>query len=106
MLEELGRRVRQQRITLELTQAGLAEESGVPLRAVERLEAGESIALEKFIRVLRALRLVWNLEQLIPPAGPTPIQQLGSRVIGQRRRASAKRKQVAAKQSFTWGDRK
>lgn len=106
ILGELGGRLRQQRIMLALTQVDLAETSGVPLRTIERLEAGDSVALEKFVKVLRALRLTWNLDQLVPPTGPTPMQQLGSRHVGERKRASKKAARMVAKGAWTWADQK
>jgi len=105
MLEELGRRVRHQRIALEMTQSDLADASGVPLRTIERLEAGNSVGLEKFLLVLRALRLTWNLDQLLPETQIRPMQQLSSRHMKERQRASTRRPHPE-RGGWTWGDKK
>lgn len=106
ILEELGRRVRHQRIALELTQAKLAAASGVPLRTIERLEAGHSVGLEKCLLVLRALRLTWNLDQLLPETQVRPMHQLGTRHMKERQRASTRRSSYPDKGGWTWGDKK
>ena len=101
-LIELGRRLTQNRLDRNLTQAALAREAGVSKRTVERLEAGESTQLGNLLRVLRALELLGRLNALIPESPPSPVEQL--RLEGRRReRARAK----AARQNdepWTWGD--
>lgn len=76
VLEELGQRLSQARLDRNLTQEALAEAAGVSKRTVERLEGGQSVQMSNLTRVLRALDLLRNLDQLVPPAGPRPIQQL------------------------------
>ena len=52
VLSELGSRLGRARLERNLTQRELAEEAGVERKAVQRLEAGESVKLSTFIRVL------------------------------------------------------
>ena len=50
-----------------LTAKGLAERSGVSQRTITGFERGEkNISLINFIELLRTLKLVANLEELIP----------------------------------------
>ena len=58
ILKEIGERIAQRRLDLQLSQADLAEEAGLSKRTVERMEAGESTQLSSMIRVLRALNLI------------------------------------------------
>jgi putative transcriptional regulator len=103
VLSELGARLERTRLERNLTQLALAEEAGVERKVVLRLEAGESVKLASFLRVLRALDLLDALDQLIPQPVPSPIELL--KLHGkQRRRASGKRLRSApsGEQAATW----
>ena len=66
ILKETGRRIKQARISADMTQKHLSEACGVSLRCVARLEAGEDVQFSNLIRVITALGLKDNLETLIP----------------------------------------
>lgn len=103
ILREIGQRLAQRRIELELTQAGLAEEAGVAKRTVERIEAGESTQTATLIRILRRLGLLDNLDALLPLVEPRPLDLL--KMQGkQRRRASAKKCRQQPGPAWSWGD--
>jgi transcriptional regulator with XRE-family HTH domain len=104
ILVELGTRLMHARLLRNLTQDDLANAAGVSKRTVERLEAGHSVQLTNLIRVLRALFLLQNLEQLIPPKGPTPLEQL--RLRGkERRRASTGKSADTVPTNWHWGEK-
>lgn len=104
-LAELGERAQQYRVGMNLAQAELAKMAGVSQRTVERLEAGNSMQLGKLVRILRALRLSANLDQLIPETSIRPIQLAGSKK--EVRHRSYKRRSVTPKkQGWVWGDKK
>ena len=65
-LAELGRRIERHRLQAGWTQADLAREAGLGKATIERLEAGNAVRTNSLIRVLRALRLLENLDALIP----------------------------------------
>ena len=89
ILAELGRRLARCRLNAGVTQSALAFEAGISKRTLVRIEAGESVQLTNLLRLLRALGLVENLEALVPPDEPGPMDLL--RMKGKRRqRASAK----------------
>jgi transcriptional regulator with XRE-family HTH domain len=90
VLTELGQRVARVRLSRNLSQVQLAREAGVARETVQRLEAGESVRLTVFVRVLRALSLLSGLDAAIPEALASPIEQL-DRGGSQRRRASQPR---------------
>jgi transcriptional regulator with XRE-family HTH domain len=105
ILRELGGRLAGARLARNLTQAALAEEAGVSKRTVERLESGEVAArLSGLVRVCRALGLVDRLDALVPPAAPSPVEQL--KLAGrQRKRAGGRRRQgTRGPRKWTWGD--
>jgi len=66
ILKELGRRLSERRKESTLTQAMLAEKSGVSKRTIERLEAGLSIQMSTLLKILRVLNMLNLLNDLIP----------------------------------------
>lgn len=100
VLEELGRRVAHRRVEAGFTQEELAREAGVSKRTVERLEAGNSVQLTSFVRLLRTLGVLAGFEALLPPATPGPMDLL--RRGGQRQRVKSGAK-PAAKKPWQWG---
>jgi transcriptional regulator with XRE-family HTH domain len=76
VLAELGERITEHRLNLQLTQAQLAEQAGVSKRTLERVEAGASAQLAGVIRILRVLKLLPGLELLVPPGRPRPTDLL------------------------------
>ena len=105
ILAELGERAQRHRVGMNVTQAELAKEAGVSQRTVERFEAGNSVQLDKLVRILRALRLSANLDQLIPEANLSPIQLAGSRA-GVRLRSYKRSSAPLKGKGWTWGDEK
>jgi transcriptional regulator with XRE-family HTH domain len=105
MLEELGARAQQYRVGLNRTQAELATDAGVSQRTIERFEAGSSVQLDKLLRILRAMKLTENLDQLIPETSIRPIQLAGARAET-RKRSYKKRDALPATSGWVWGDRK
>jgi transcriptional regulator with XRE-family HTH domain len=105
MLEELGGRAQQYRVGMNLAQPQLAELAGVSQRTVERFEAGSSVQLEKLLRILRALRLAENLDQLIPEATVRPLQLAGSKTEV-RHRSYKRRSKAPDGKGWVWGDKK
>ncbi len=89
-LRQLGARLAAQRLALNLTQAQLSEEAGVPKRTIERLEAGAAATrLSAFLRVCLVLGLQDRLEQLVPDPVPSPVAQL--KLKGRERKRASKR---------------
>jgi putative transcriptional regulator len=104
-LKELGHRITQYRLNLNLTQSALAEEAGVSKRTLHRVEHGESTHLTNMIRILRALGLLENLESLIPEPAISPIQQV--KMQGKKRkRASSPSEKPEPSSPWSWGDEK
>ncbi len=104
MLAELGQRAQRYRIGMNLTQIELAKQAGVSRSTIERLEAGSSVQLDNLLRILRALRLSANLDQLIPETSIRPIQLADSNVET-RRRAYKRRSKATKEQPWTWGEK-
>jgi putative transcriptional regulator len=105
ILAELGRRLTAARLARNLKQDELAERAGLSKRTLERLETGHSVQLSNFIRALRGLGLLENLDQLVPDAMPSPLAQLKLRKK-QRHRASSPRVATPPPESWTWNEEK
>jgi transcriptional regulator with XRE-family HTH domain len=109
LLAELGRRIAARRVDLGLTQSDLASKSDVSKRTIERIEAGHSIQLANFLAILRELDLLDALEQLLPEAGPRPMDLLRRREstrrrVGSRRRAGGTGPSEESTSDWTWDD--
>jgi len=103
LLQIMGERISQRRLQRNRSQGHLASEAGVSKRTLERVEAGGSIQLSNFIRILRALDLLDGVDALLPEPLPSPLQQL--KLQGrQRQRASSVREPEAAGKAWTWND--
>jgi len=103
IVQDLGARLEQIRLSRNLTQAQLAKQAGVSTRTILRLEHGISPTLDTFIRVLLAMGLASNLEALLPNAEIRPIERVQNQG---RERRRARPSPTTAKQTrpFRWGD--
>jgi putative transcriptional regulator len=98
----LCKRLERVRLTRNTTQAQLAMEAGVSPRTIGRLEKGQGVSLDTFIRVMKALGIQQNLEALLPDPTVRPIERIGHRT-GERKRA---RPTPSGDESsaWSWGD--
>mgnify|MGYP003472449646 CR=1 FL=1 len=104
LLKLLGERLAGLRLTRNLTQRQLAEQAGLGLRTVQRLEQGAAAThLSGFIRVCRVLGLVEQLDTFIPEPPVSPMAQLQQQGR-KRRRASGKPAATAAPKKWSWGE--
>jgi putative transcriptional regulator len=91
ILETLGKRLKESRLRMNLTQRELAEHAGISLFTVTQIENGKSVSFSMIISVLRSLRMLDNLEMLVPEIKISPLELL--KFKGEtRKRASVKRK--------------
>lgn len=105
VLQELGERLQEKRFEEKLSQADLAEKSGVGKRTVERIESGESIQMSNLIRILRALDLLDRLDVAIPETGVLPMDLI--KLKGKtRQRVSRRKKSDVSEKKWKWGDEK
>lgn len=100
VLQELGERLAQCRLSRNLSQDALAAEAGISLRTLSRLETGEPSQTVNLLRVLRALGLLENLETLVPPPMISPLQQL--KLQGKTRKRASRQGAAVAEPNSTW----
>lgn len=100
----LCRRLESIRLHRNTTQEQLAGEAGVSIRTVRRLEKGQGVSLDTFIRVMMALRIQNSLEALLPDPDIRPIERIMAGKGGRRRAHPARN--TPSGSSWTWGDGK
>ena len=88
---DLGRRVRQLRLSRNMDQRTAAEKAGISLRALSKLENGHGSTLETFLRTLRALDYVKGIELLAPEPAISPLALLSKSKPPQRVRRARNR---------------
>ncbi len=69
--KKLAEHLRSRRLGLNLTQAGLAERSGVPLPTLRKFEQQGMISLESFLKLLM---VVGGLDEMLKAIQPAPMQ--------------------------------
>ena len=98
----LCKRLESIRLSRNITQAQLAEEAGVSPRTIGRLEKGQGVSLDTFIRIMMALNIQQNLEALLPDPSVRPIERIGMGA-GERKRARPA-KSIDELPTWSWGN--
>ncbi len=76
ILREIGVRLRTYRLQLNLSQAELATLAGMNRTTIRDVEAGKDWQFSTFVKILRALGRLENLNVLLPAPPVSPIQLL------------------------------
>lgn len=98
ILMEHGRRIRDVRIGRSITQQELTQNAGLSFSTVVRVENGEGVNIENYMKILRTLDLLINFDLLIPELLPTPEELFRGKP--KRQRASMRKKA----REWKWGD--
>lgn len=101
-IEEIGKRLQQIRLNGNITQAELAHDVGISQRTIIRLEEGNSVQLSTLIKIMTALGLTENLENLIPEVPVSPLQIASLK--GQERQRASSRKENQTETEWSWED--
>lgn len=82
---DLGKRFRDYRIALRMTQKEIACQSGVSVMTIVRFERGEgaSIRLDNFISLMRSIQLLEGISECIPDM-PISLYDTSNKKISQR----------------------
>ncbi len=103
LLQLIGHRLAGLRLAQNLTQRQLAEQAGLGLRTIQRLESGAvATQLSGFLRVCRVLGLIEGLDAMLPPIALSPMAQLKQQ--GQQRKRASGSKAEISDDEWTWGD--
>lgn len=98
ILKELGCRIKDVRIARSTTQQELSQKAGVSFSTVVRVENGEGVNMENYMKILRVLDLLSNFDLLIPEQQPSLAELFKGKP--KRQRASKQKKE----REWKWGD--
>lgn len=98
----LCRQLERIRLARNMTQAQLAEKAGVSPRTIGRLEKGEGVSLDTFIRVLMALGMERNLAAALPDPTVRPVERIET--SGHERKRARPRNPRHSVEGWSWGD--
>ncbi|MEA4841147.1 MAG: helix-turn-helix transcriptional regulator [Bacteroidales bacterium] len=76
LIAELGKRIKSYRLRKKFTQQEIADRAGVSVFTVAQVEKGSAVSFATIIAILRVLRLIENLEMLLPEIKISPIEML------------------------------
>ena len=74
--QELGKRLKNRRLDMNLSQEEVAERSGLARRTISAIENGEGSTLTTLIALLRALEALDTLEGFLPDPGISPMAMI------------------------------
>ncbi|WP_051645384.1 helix-turn-helix transcriptional regulator [Labrenzia sp. DG1229] len=95
ILKELGARLARARKQRGFSQEGLAQESGLGVATLRRVEAGEGSQLESWLKLLKALQMISGVDSLLPESIESPMAQARSQSGKKKRNTSSGKR---------WGD--
>lgn len=101
VLGELGRRLAHTRLERNVSQAELAAEAGISKTTLERIERGDPVQINNFVRVLRALGQLDELDNVVPEPLPRPTERLNSE--GRRRKRARRHRDHHDPSLWSWG---
>lgn len=99
IMSELGNRIKDLRISLDMTQKELAQKAGISPKTMERIENGENVKIENLLNVFRVMNILQNLDILIPEQQVLLLEK----ELPKRKRVSRKRT-VDVDYIWKWGD--
>jgi len=98
IIVELGSRIQQYRISSQITQAELAEQCGISLKTIARIENGEDLKLSNLIKIMNVFGITENLDILVPEPRPNYKAIFEEKSIRKRVRTTKK------DNNWTWGE--
>lgn len=100
ILKELGTRIKQHRISLNITQNELADKCGISVSTASRIENGEDSIFSNYIKILNAIGLLQNVDMLIPEPQPDFKAIFENKSARQRVKSKSSNK----KSNWVWGE--
>lgn len=90
ILDELGRRLRRERLNRNITQHELAARAGVSRGSVAKIESGTNTSLATLVKLMRALGVMSQLDRVLPIPEVSPSQPMAP-PREERKRATGRR---------------
>ena len=92
ILQMLGERITEERLSQNITRRDLASRSGVAYSTLRRIESSGEGSMLHYVAILQALSLVDQIEQFLPPHqfNPEQVYKMQGRVRQRARRSRRK----------------
>jgi len=74
LMEEIGNRLKERRLAINITQAAIAKRMCVNRNTIVAIENGSDVKLSSLLAYLRELGLIENLDQLVPELEMSPFE--------------------------------
>ena len=97
ILKELGLRLARVRKQQGYSQSRLAEDAGIGVATLRRLEAGHDTQMETWLKLMKSLQMIASIDALLPEIYKSPMAE----VLSVKKR---KKKKSAASSGSIWGD--
>jgi len=96
ILKELGERLARIRKQQGFSQTRLADEAGIGVATVRRIEAGQDSQIESWLKLLKSLSMTSAIDALLPENFNSPMAEALA--------ASGKRRKPTPAAGIVWGD--
>ena len=102
VLTEIGKRIKAQRIAMNMTQKEIAEKTNLTQKTISNLENGKDVSFSTVIDVLRCLGQLHGLDMAVPEQIIRPSQV----ITGKKARERASKSHVSKNENknWKWGD--
>ncbi len=98
ILEELGERLSRIRKQKKLSQDRLAEEAGIGVATLRRIEDGSDSQMGSWIKILKALHMETAIDSILPETFRSPMAEAKAE------RSARANKPTKSSTGGTWGD--
>lgn len=102
ILSEIGNRIQQYRVSLNITQAEFAKKCGISLKTIARIENGDDLKMSNLIKILNEFNILDNLDSLIPEPQPDYKAMFEEKTTRKRARPDKKK----SDDNWVWGEDK
>lgn len=99
--KELGERLKHARLNADLTQAELAERTGLHRRTILNAEKGKAL-LENFVAIMVALNMTEHLNLFLPAQDISPVQLAKLKGKSRQRASGSRKKDEEDKGESAW----
>ena len=102
ILSEIGNRIQQYRVSMNVTQVEFAKKCGISLKTIARIENGDDLKLSNLIKIMNEFNIVDNLDALIPEPQPDYKAMFEEKTTRKRARPDKKKPD----DTWVWGEDK
>ena len=98
ILRELGKRLAHLRKQHGYTQTHFSREAGIGVATLRRIESGNDGQMESWLKIMKVLGVVGNIDHIIPPITLSPMEEAKGK--------QGLRKTRPRRAKIEWGDEK